>query len=216
MAKPVTRLQQGRIAGFQHEPEGTAWATLILTHGAGSNCESPLLVAVASNFCLAGMRVLRLDLAFRQKRPKGPPPPGSATQDRAGLREAVSMAREQWAGKIFLGGHSYGGRQASMLAAEEANTIDALLLLSYPLHPPAKPAELRTAHFPGLHTHAFFLHGTEDEFGTVEEMKAALALIPARTELKVLEKAGHELRRGRFDVGQELVREYCDWVGQKG
>jgi len=74
---------------------------------------------------------------------------------------------------VFLGGHSYGGRQTSMLIAEEPGLADGLLLLSYPLHPPRKPGELRTKHFPELRKAAFFVHGTRDPFGTIKEMKAA-------------------------------------------
>jgi len=60
--------------------------------------------------------------------------------------------RELVTGRVFLGGQSYGGRQASMLLASEPGLADALLLLSYPLHPPRRPAELRTAHLPSLKT----------------------------------------------------------------
>jgi len=101
--------------------------------------------------------------------------------------------RQKVLGRVFLGGHSYGGRQASMLAASDATLVDALLLLSYPLHPPNRPSELRTAHFPTLHTPALFVHGARDAFGTNEELAAALKLIPARTELLTIENSGHEL-----------------------
>jgi predicted alpha/beta-hydrolase family hydrolase len=71
---------------------------------------------------------------------------------------------------------------------------DALLLLSYPLHPPQKPDQPRTQHFPELRTPSLFVHGDRDPFGTVEEMRTALAMIAGRTELVVFEGAGHDLR----------------------
>ena len=80
-----------------------------------------------------------------------------------------------------------------MLAAAEPELIAGLLLLSYPLHPPAKPDQMRTAHFQNLRTPALFVSGTKDEFGTVEEMTAAIKLVPARTEFFSLEGAGHSL-----------------------
>jgi uncharacterized protein len=166
---------------------------LILTHGAGSNCESPLLTALADAFGSEGWAVLRCDLPFRQFRPHGPPLPRSAERDQAGLRAAVAAMRRLWAGEVVLGGHSYGGRQASMLAAAELRLVESLLLLSYPLHPPKKPTELRTKHFSSLHTPALFVHGTRDGFGTVSEMQLALSLIPAQTELLPIDGAGHEL-----------------------
>ena len=116
-----------------------------------------------------------------------------AARDREGLRRAVDVLRSKTSGRIFLGGHSYGGRQGSMLAAEQAQLISGLLLLSYPLHPPRKPAELRTAHFPQLKTPSLFVHGGRDPFGSHDEMKTALALIPAQTMLLEIEGAGHEL-----------------------
>jgi hypothetical protein len=80
-----------------------------------------------------------------------------------------------------------------MLAADKAGLVDGLLLLSYPLHPPQKPGELRTAHFPRLQTPALFVSGTCDGFGSIEELGSALTLIPARTELLSVTSAGHEL-----------------------
>jgi predicted alpha/beta-hydrolase family hydrolase len=98
--------------------------------------------------------------------------------------------------RIFLGGHSYGGRQASILAASEPQLANALLLLSYPLHPPKLPEQLRTGHFPSLQVPALFVSGIRDGFGTIAEMKSALELIPARTDLLAIAGAGHELMTG--------------------
>jgi uncharacterized protein len=84
-----------------------------------------------------------------------------------------------------------------MLAAAEPELVDALLLLSYPLHPPKASAQLRTTHFRALHTPALFVHGTRDSFGTIAEMKSALKLISAHTQLLPVEGAGHELMTAR-------------------
>jgi predicted alpha/beta-hydrolase family hydrolase len=185
------------VRGYRHTPRKPSGDALVLTHGAGSDCQSPLLVALASVFCESGFTVLRCDLPFRQLRPHGPPPRGSAERDQQGLRNAVEAMKQEIRGRVFLGGHSYGGRQASMLAASEPELTDALLLLSYPLHPPKRRDELRTAHFHNLHTPALFVHGTRDGFGTIEEMKTALKLIPAPTRLLPVEAAGHELMTAR-------------------
>jgi|ERR1700761_7573842 len=176
-----------------HLPAAPGGDCLILTHGAGANCETPLLIALADAFCASGMTVLRFVLPFRQLRPHGPPPRGSAERDQEGIRAVAVSMRQQTSGCLFVGGHSYGGRQASMLAAAEPGLIDRLLLLSYPLHPPRRPDELRTGHFPELKTAALFVHGTRDGFGSTEELTAALRLIPARTELLEVAGAGHEL-----------------------
>ena len=187
------------VRGFLHEPAQPNGDALVLTHGAGANCQSKLLIALATAFADAGYLVLRCDLPFRQSRPHGPPFPALAARDREGLRRAMDVLRSQTSGRIFLGGHSYGGRQGSMLAAEQPQVAAGLLLLSYPLHPPRKPAELRTAHFPQLRTPALFVHGSRDPFGSHDEMKAALQLIPSPNLLLEIEGAGHELLGKKTD-----------------
>jgi uncharacterized protein len=181
------------VRGYLHPSPNPGANCLILTHGAGADCQSPLLRALADGFCFAGLTVLRCDLPFRQLRPHGPPPRGAAERDQEGLRTAVAAVRRLSAGRVFLGGHSYGGRQASMLVAAEPQLVEGLLLLSYPLHPPKKPAEARTKHFPALQVPALFVQGARDGFGTISEMQSALRLIPARTELLPIAGAGHEL-----------------------
>lgn len=178
-----------------HQPQNRAKAAIVLTHGTGSNCRAPLLIQVAQAFADAGFLAMRCDLAFRVARPTGPPFPAGAAADRESLRTAVASARQLVDGPCFLGGHSYGGRQATMLAAEDPSVADALLLLSYPLHPPNKPAQLRTDHFPKLQIPSLFIHGSRDPFGTLDEIRAALKLIPAVTDLLEIENAGHDLKR---------------------
>jgi len=199
------------VRGFVHQPDVPDGRGLVLTHGAGSNAGAPLLVAVAETLAAAGITVLRADLPFRQARPNGPPFPAVAAQDRAGLRRAVMLMRGRLPGKVFLGGHSYGGRQATMLAAEEPGLAAGLLLLSYPLHPPKRPAELRTAHFARLSTPALFIHGTRDPFGSVEEMRAALELIAGPHELVAIEGAGHDLG-GKRGGGRAAAAAMAVWT----
>jgi uncharacterized protein len=181
------------VRGFLHRPATPSEDGLVLTHGAGSNSKAPLLVALAEALSGAGVTVLRCDLPYRQSRPFGPPGPGSSIRDRLGLKNAVVAVRKLVSGRMFLGGHSYGGRQSTMLCADEPGLVDGLLLLSYPLHPPRKPAQLRTQHFPKLQTPALFVQGTRDPFGSPEEMESALSLIPAKTRLLRIDGAGHDL-----------------------
>ncbi|HLY43807.1 MAG TPA: alpha/beta family hydrolase [Terracidiphilus sp.] len=198
------------VRGYLHRASDPASGCLILTHGAGANCQSLLLTTLANAFSAAGLTVLRCDLPFRQLRPHGPPMRGSAERDQQGLRAAVESMRRVVGGKVCLGGHSYGGRQASILASSESQLVDRLLLLSYPLHPPKKPDELRTRHFPALQVPSLFVSGTRDGFATMAEMEAALKLIPARTELMQVSGAGHELMtsRNRDVIAQQIVSQF--------
>jgi len=97
-----------------------------------------------------------------------------------------------------------------MLAADQPGLVNALLLLSYPLHPPQKPGELRTAHFPRLQTPALFVSGTCDGFGSIDELGSALTLIPARTELLSVTGAGHELlgKKNRDALMETVVKTF--------
>ena len=176
-----------------HRPATPGKDGFVLTHGAGGNANAPLLVALANALSSKGFTVVRYNLPFRQERPFGPPRPAGAARDREGLKQEVEAMRKEVEGRIFLGGHSYGGRQASMLCAEQNELVDGLLLLSYPLHPPGKPEQPRTKHLPDLRTPTLFVHGTHDPFGSIAEMESALKLIPAKTKLLVVDKAGHDL-----------------------
>jgi uncharacterized protein len=183
------------VHGFLHVPGSSSGDALILTHGAGGNAHMPLLVALAEAFGSAGFVVLRCDLPFRQLRSFGPPRPGDAARDRLGLKNAIAATRKLESGKlrrVFLGGQSYGGRQASMLLAEE-KLADGLLLLSYPLHAPSKPDQPRIQHLANIAVPVMFVHGTRDPFGTIDKIEAARKLIPAKTLLLPVEGAGHDL-----------------------
>ena len=189
----VDRSVTPHVIGFLHRPATIPQDGIVLTHGAGSNCRTPLLIALAEAFAEAGTLVLRCDLPYRQDSPQGPPKFGSADRDREGLRNAVAAVRSLTLGRVFLGGHSYGGRQSSILAASMRGLVNGLLLLSYPLHPPRKPQQLRVEHFPDLKTEALFVHGTRDPFGSEAEMLQALKHIPAHTDLLLVPNAGHDL-----------------------
>jgi uncharacterized protein len=194
MSTPFVDLEaEPAVRGFLDEPAQPNGDAFLLTHGAGANCQSKLLIAMSNALAAAGFTVLRFDLPFRQERRHGPPAFGGAARDRDGIRRAVAVMKEKVRGRVFLGGHSYGGRQASMLLAEDPQLADGLLLLSYPLHPPRKPAELRTSHFSKLRRPALFVHGTRDPFGSVAEMNAALELIPGPHTLLEIDGAGHDL-----------------------
>ena len=184
--------------------------SLLLTHGAGSNRNAPLLVALANAFSGVGVEVVRYDLAFRQERPKGPPRPGDAARDREGIRQQILKVREKNAQQVWLGGVSYGGRQSSMLAAEAPGLVDRLLLLSYPLHAPGKPEKLRTEHFPRLTAPTLFVHGSRDPFGSLDEMRRALRLITAPVKLMEVEGVGHDLGRNHAALADKIAAAFLE------
>lgn len=246
------RVGEPHIRGFLHEPAEPNGSAIVLTHGAGANCQTKLLIELSNAFADAGFTVLRFDLPFRNARRFGPPRSGDAARDREGLRRAVTLMKERQrvhaakrnkdkgpgaktaaartkveteTARIFLGGHSYGGRQATIFASEMSGdsqasaaadfpVVHGLLLLSYPLHPPKKPEQLRTSHFSKLNTPAFFVHGTHDPFATTDEMNSALKLIPARHALCEIEGAGHDLlgKKTGGELPSRIVSEFQGFV----
>ena len=205
------------VRGFLHRPSKGNDKGLVFTHGAGGNSKSSLLIALAEAFASAGFTVLRCDLPFRQSRGFGPPRPSDSERDRHGLKNAVAEMRKLVSARVFLGGQSYGGRQATMLCAVEPKVANGLLLTSYPLHPPGKPAQLRVQHFPDLRTPTLFVEGTRDPFGTIEEIEKALKLIPASTKLVPVEGVGHDLgfsgKKKIGDLAGRVVEEFLSFFG---
>ncbi|HVO80836.1 MAG TPA: alpha/beta fold hydrolase [Terriglobales bacterium] len=205
------------VRGFLHRAAEPIGDGLVFTHGAGGNSRASLLIALAEAFAGVGFAVLRCDLPFRQQRPYGPPRPGDAERDRQGLKHAVAAMRKLVAGRVFLGGQSYGGRQATMLCSEEPDLVDGLVLTSYPLHPPGKPQQLRTQHLPNLRKPALFVQGTRDPFGSIAEVEKALRLIPAKTQLMPVEGVGHDLgfkgKTRREDLTSSVLRAFQKFFG---
>lgn len=204
------------VRGRLHRPVRGNGDGMVLTHGASGNCNAPLLVALAEAFCGAGFTVLRCDLPYRQDRPYGPPGPHDGKRDRAGLRNALSAMKSLARGRLFISGQSYGGRQASIVCAEQtegsASVAAGLMLLSYPLHPPGKPDQLRTQHLFDLHTPTLFVEGTRDPFGSIAEIEQAMKLIPGKTRLLTVDGAGHDLgfkgKSWRDDLPATVLAEF--------
>ena len=205
------------VRGFIHRAANTCGGVLILSHAAASDCDAPLLVALAQAFSASGITVLRCDLPFRQMRPKGRPSAGVAARDQAGLRRAVDLLKAQVCKKIYLGGLAYGGRQSSLLAASEPGLVDGLLLLSYPLHPPGQRGPLRTFHFPSVRTPALFVQASRDPFGTPDEVRPALELIAAPTRLVIAKDARHDLfnDNNRETLPRMIVSEFEAFFGEE-
>jgi predicted alpha/beta-hydrolase family hydrolase len=187
------------IAGIAHQPQGTAAGVVVLTHGAGGNRESPLLQQVCNEWARRGWLAVRYNLPYRRRRPTGPPS-GSAATDRAGIVEAIAVCRDLADGPLIAGGHSYGGRQTSMVVAAREVAVDLLTLFSYPVHPPGKPERPRTEHLPEITVPTVFTHGTSDPFGTPGEVRDAAAMIAAPTEVVEIAGARHDLRSKTLDV----------------
>jgi uncharacterized protein len=189
-----------QIAGVAHAPVGAPTGVVLLTHGAGGSRDAPLLIRICDEWARRGWLAVRFNLPYRRRRPKGPPPRAAAADDQAGVVEATELARTLTDGPVLAGGHSYGGRMTSMAVADAGARVDVLTLFSYPLHPPGKPDRARTEHLPRITAPTVFTHGSSDPFGSIDELRPAVALIPGRTEIVEITGARHDLGSKTLDV----------------
>lgn len=187
------------IDGIAHRPGGEPAGVVLLTHGAGGNRDAPLLHRLCDQWASRGFLAIRYNLPFRRRRPKGPPS-GSGAADRDGITEAIDYARGQADGPLIAGGHSYGGRQTSMVVADAELPVAVLAVFSYPLHPPGKPERARTDHLPRITTPTVFTHGSSDPFGSLAQLRTAAALIPAPHTVVEIIGARHDLASKTLDV----------------
>jgi uncharacterized protein len=204
-----------QIAGVAHEPEDTPNGIIVLTHGAGGSRESKLLQQVCDEWARRGWLAVRYNLPYRRRRPTGPPS-GSAATDRSAIVEAIAVCRDLADGPLVAGGHSYGGRQTSMVVAADEAAVDALTLFSYPVHPPGRPLRPRTEHLPDITVPTVFTHGTSDPFGTPAEVRDAAAMISAPTEVVEITGGRHDLGSKTLDVAGLAVDAALRLLGMLG
>ncbi|AVM01185.1 alpha/beta hydrolase [Gordonia iterans] len=206
------QLHDDGVAASIDRPASDSRGLVILAHGAGSDRESVLLRTLSAALTARGLTVARIDLPYRQQRPKGPPSPSKAAADRDGIRAAVAALRPLAPkGPLIVGGQSYGGRQASMVVADDPAFADALLLTSYPLHPPGKPEKLRTEHLPEIAAPTVIVHGRSDAFAASDELAAAATLFAGPVHIVEVDKADHGLKPERSGVGEltaDAVEQY--------
>jgi uncharacterized protein len=177
----------------------TVPAGLVLTPGAGAGSDQPSLVAIEEALTPAGVRVERVDFPYRLAGKKAPdrPPVLLATV----IEAAGALASELGVDgtRVAVGGRSMGGRMCSMAVAD-GMAAAALVLVSYPLHPPGKPDRLRTEHFQAISVPCLFVSGTRDSFGTQAELEKATAAIPGPVTHVWIDGGDHGLRRKDAEV----------------
>ncbi|MBX3111621.1 MAG: alpha/beta fold hydrolase [Fimbriimonadaceae bacterium] len=189
---------------------------VVLAHGAGSHMENKTMEWLAGLVRGAGASVVRFNFLYRAL--------GKGMPDRMPVlmetyRAVVASVREELKPeRLVIGGHSMGGRVASMVEAE-GRTADGLLLFGYPLHPPGQLEKLRKDHLRLVQTPTLQLNGTADDFCTREIMDATVAtLSPAVWRLNWIEGADHSYAvkkssgRTRRDVEADISAALESWL----
>jgi hypothetical protein len=189
-------------------PSSSAPAGIVLTPGASAGRDQPALVAIDGAASALGLLVERVDFPYRLAGRRSPDPPrvlvATIGDAAAGLAERAGVGRE----RIVLGGRSLGGRMCS-LAVAEGQPAAALVLVSYPLHPPGRRERLRDEHFSGIGVPCLFVSGTRDAFASPDELEASTAAIPGPVTHVWIDGGDHGLRRRDADVAGVVG----EWLG---
>ncbi len=163
---------------------------VVVFHGAGGDRNHRLFLAMEEQLAVP---VARCEFPFRQKGP-GRRPPDRMPVLLASAIEQIEAVAVEWAtttDRLVVGGRSMGGRVCSMAVADGL-AVAGLLLLSYPLHPPKKPEQLRTEHFPDIHVPVLIVQGSSDPFGKEPEFAEHVPSIPGPVEQLWLQRTGHD------------------------
>lgn len=181
------------------------WA-LLLAPGASASKDQSALVAIDQAATELSLTVRRFDFPYRRTGRRVPDRPEvlvASVKDEAADLARVARARPS---RVFAGGRSMGGRICSMAVADGMPAA-GLVLVSYPLHPPGKPGQLRTAHFPQLKVPCLFVSGTRDPFASRDELGEAVRTVAGPVVLEWV--AGDHSLRGKDKLVGDLVR---DWL----
>ena len=203
-------LAKAGAIGYQ---AATANALLVLAHGAGAGQQHPFMVSMARLLSAKAISVVTFDFPYMRERRKVP---DRAPVLEAAFREVIDVARE-WAPRLplFIGGKSMGGRMATHLAAQRLDALKGVVVFGYPLHPPGKPDQPRTAHLPSIAAPMLIVQGERDTFGTPDELRPVIKAMAAQVTLHVVEKGDHSLSvRGqkRDDTLAEVADVVAGWT----
>ena len=204
-------------AVFEAAVAPASGATLILGHGAGGDMDFHTILSLAAELRRRGVSVVRFNFLYTEKK-KGPPDRMPRLME-CFASVAAKLRAEAPPERLLIGGHSMGGRAASMMAAEGFD-CDGAILMSYPLHPAGQPEKLRDAHLSQIRLPVLCFNGTRDDLCQRELMDAVVAKLPPTFTMHWLEGADHgyhvRKRSGRTDADiiHEIGAVSQDWIAQ--
>jgi predicted alpha/beta-hydrolase family hydrolase len=164
---------------------------VVLFPGAGSDRNHSSLLEIESR--LAPLPVARVDFPYRRAGRRAPDRSPVLLDCVVTEVRAFAAANGCRTSSLVIGGRSMGGRMCS-IAAADGLSVKGLVLISYPLHPPAKPENLRTEHLSRITVPTLFVHGTNDPFGSPIEMRRHVRKIKGDVTLRFVDRGRHDLK----------------------
>jgi predicted alpha/beta-hydrolase family hydrolase len=203
----------------EHERPEDAWATIVIAHGAGAGHRHPFLVGFAEGMRTEGVATLRFAFPYFEA---GRRMPGPASHAMAAWRGAMSFAVERAGGApVWAAGKSYGGRMASMAAADGVIAPAGLVYLGYPLHPPGDPSKERSANLPAITQPQLFVEGTNDPFIDPHDQLARVIAGCQDATVAWIDGGGHSFevkgrKRPAEAVGADLAPLVAAFLRERG
>ena len=217
MTSPLTiPLAAGTTTGVHYQAEGSRRdVCLVLAHGAGAGQRHPFMTAIAGGLAARGIDVVTFDFPYMAQKRSVP--------DRAPVLEScyervIEVARSLGGTRrdgVFIGGKSMGGRIATQVASRAPDGIAGIVCLGYPLHPPGKPDQARTAHLPAITAPTLIVQGERDAFGTPAELEPVIRTMKAAATLHRVTGGDHSLKvsgRKQPDVYVEVLDVISRWI----
>jgi uncharacterized protein len=218
------RLEAGRdTSALRYDADDPRAPVLVLAHGAGAGQRSPFMTGFAGAMQTRGITAVTFDFLYMHD--------GRRTPDRAPVLEATwrtvieqITSSDAASHRVVIGGKSMGGRIASHVLSDPGRPLPhvvGLVLLGYPLHPPGQPARLRTAHLPQLATPTLVVQGSDDTFGTEQEVSGAFAAVAAAVDWLIIPGGDHSFKvprrggRAQADVLQDVYDTVARWVHRR-
>jgi predicted alpha/beta-hydrolase family hydrolase len=198
------------VTAIASGPEGRAGLTFLYAPGAGTNVHDPFGKFLCRELASRGVRAVRFQFPYQEAGKRSPDRP-------AVLENAWCAAIDQLAGNVtVVGGRSMGGRIASQVVAGGVG-VEGLALFAYPLHPPGKPERSRIDHLSAIRVPTLFCSGTNDAFGSPEELREAASLV-RHSAVHLMDHADHGFSapkssgRTREDVWAEALSALIGWL----
>ena len=198
VARPLAIAPDAQVTALHYPAQTPARATLVLAHGAGADQRHRAMVTLAAGIATHGVDVFTFNFLYTEQRRRTPDRSPVLEQTWTKVIEEIAADLPE-SHRLVIGGKSMGGRIGSMVLAHAPATpawtrVSGLVLLGYPLHPPGKPDQPRTAHLPAIRVPVLLVQGTRDAFGTREEIEPVFQVLSTRVDIEFIEGGDHSFK----------------------
>ena len=211
------------VSGVLEVPQGFEagrTAAVIVSHGAGNDMHTPLLVHFSTGLCRAGFLSLRFNFPYKEKGQRAPDPPEKLNRTWQAAFEFVMNHPQFGTPRIVAVGKSMGGRIVSQMTADGLILPKALIFLGYPLHPPGRKEQLRDAHLYRINIPMLFFAGTRDTLCDLDLLKPVVSRLKGPTVLEEIEGGDHSFvlpksfKTSEEEVCDRILKRTIAWLRQ--